>query len=164
MRTVVYILEHNDEGAIGLVLNRPLNLSVGELLSELTDREIKNGEPVFYGGPVDGLVMMIKSTLDVASESKAIFVASDSDRITKLADKEEYDSQSLRIFDGYSGWGASQLDHEMDEGSWLVWDIPPDQLFCEPEELWQTAVRQIGRDIIAQGVAGTELALDPTRN
>lgn len=164
MRSVVYILQHSEEGAVGLVLNRPLNISIGELLSELTTQTVQNGDPVYYGGPVDGLVLMMRSTIDVGHEGKAVFIASDHDRITKIADREQGDSHSLRIFDGYSGWGPSQLDSEMDEGSWLIWDIQPDQLFGEPNELWQTAVRHIGREVIARGVAGVDMPTDPSRN
>lgn len=164
MRTVVYILQHDSEGAVGLVLNRPLNLTVGQLLGELIDTKVTNKDPVFYGGPVDGLVMMIQACIDVSSEKQVVVIAKDREHITDFANKKEKESSSMRLFDGYSGWGPSQLDRELDEGSWLLWEAEPTQLFAEPGELWQSAVRQIGRDVIAKGVAGEDLFADPSRN
>ena len=164
MRSVVYILRHDEQGAFGLVLNRPLNLSVGALLEELTDYNLENSDPVFYGGPVDGLVMMMQVVMGDPDHNNAVLVASDRDRISEIFHQKGFLSCQFRLFDGYSGWGPQQLDDELSEGSWMIWDILPDQLFTSPDQLWQLAVREIGRDIIAMGIAGSELPQDPSNN
>jgi len=161
---VIYILQHDSQGAFGLVLNRPLNISVGELLRELTDTEVDNQQPVFYGGPVDGLVVIVQENMGETNEQKVVLLSKDRDQIAGIANHQSTDGCSIRIFDGYSGWGPSQLNSELEEGSWLIWDAQPEILFSDPDGLWQTAVRQIGRDVIAKSVAGMEMPIDPTHN
>ena len=70
----------------------------------------------------------------------------------------------LKLFDGYSGWGPGQLEGEMREGSWLVWDIGPYQLFHAPETLWQEAVLEIGRDVLSSGLGISRLSASPDEN
>jgi putative transcriptional regulator len=167
LRSVVYILQHDDQGAFGLVLNRPMSVSVGELLGELTEKEVVNQQPVFYGGPVDGLVVMMQARLGQAGqgdEQKIMVLSKDCEQICEIANQQGTDQSTLRVFDGYSGWGPAQLDQELEEGSWLVWDADPRLLFSDPNGLWQTAVRQIGREVIARSVAGVELSSDPSNN
>jgi putative transcriptional regulator len=164
LRSVVYILRHDDEGAFGLLLNRPLNISVGQLLTDLLGSPAENCQPVFCGGPVDGLVLMMPVNLGTPDEDKVIVVAGDQDRISEIANQKELSVGKFRLFDGYSGWGPSQLESELSEGSWLIWDIQPDQLFSDPDELWQLAIREIGRDIITIGISESELPQDPSNN
>lgn len=164
LRTVVYILHHDEQGAFGLVLNRPLNLSVGDMLQELVGCSFQISDPVCYGGPVDGLIMLMQvAKADSGSES-SVMVASDRDRISEIFNQDGMSECLFRLFDGYSGWGPKQLESELKGGSWLLWDISPDQLFSNPDEMWEMAVREIGRDIIASGIAATRLPQDPSNN
>lgn len=164
MRSVVYILQHDEEGAFGLMLNRPLNITVGKLVEEITECQLENSDPVFYGGPVDGLVMMMQVVMGDPDHSNTLLVANDRERISKIFNQKDFSSCQFRLFDGYSGWGPQQLECELNEGSWLVWDVQPDQLFTNPDKLWQLAIREIGRDIITMGISGSELPQDPSNN
>lgn len=163
MRTVIYILQHDQNGALGLVLNRPLNLTVGQLMAELMETQVDNDQPVFYGGPVEGLVVIVQASVGTLSEQRVVMLPRAQDQITELAKQNSSDCK-MRIFDGYSGWGPSQLESELKEGSWLVWEASPSQLMGDPDGLWQTAVRQIGREVIAQSVVGIDLPQDPSNN
>ena len=164
MRTVVYILRHDEEGAVGLIVNRPMNQTVGELIGELTETEISNGQPVYYGGPVDGPLMMLQACVGVIDNAQVVYVASDQERITDIVTNRDESVSAFRVFDGYSGWGAGQLEQEMEEGGWLVWDILPEQVFGDPDELWHHAVREIGREILAGGIEGARIPKDPAIN
>ena len=165
LRSVVYILRHDDEGAIGLILNRPTLTSVGELLEQLSEQTIENSEPVYCGGPVDGPLMMLQACSGEQLDSQIVYVASDQDRIVEVCSQHKKATlDGYRVFDGYSGWGAAQLERELKEGGWLVWDIQPDQLFSDSEELWQTAIREIGRDILAGGIDPSRIPVDPAYN
>lgn len=165
IRSVVYILRHDEEGSIGLILNRPMRTTVGELLGQLTEQAVVNGQPVYCGGPVDGPLMMLQACHRDQSDSQIVYVASDQERITSVC--AEHDPASMngyRVFDGYAGWGAGQLENELQQGGWLVWDIQPTQIFADAEELWQTALREIGRDILAGGIDPSKIPVDPAFN
>lgn len=165
LRSVIYILRHDAEGALGLIINRPTKTTVGSLLEDLTGSPVENSCPVYNGGPVDGPLMLLqRSQYDETAEVR-IHVDSDQTRILEVcASPEPACSDSYRIFDGYSGWGAGQLDSELKSGGWLVWDISPDQVFCDSETLWQTAIREIGRDILSGGIDPTRMPEDPAFN
>ncbi len=164
LRSVVYVLRHDDEGAMGLLLNRPLELTVGSLLEQLADQPVDNTAPVFFGGPVDGPLMMLQRRTDEAGR-RLIEVATDQTQIlTACQAKDDQPSSGCRVFDGYSGWGPGQLDDELQSGGWLLWDIQPEQVFQDPEDLWKIAIRQIGRDILSGGIDPSKMPEDPAFN
>ena len=167
LRSVVYILRHDEEGAVGLILNRPTQTSISDLLEQLTDLSILNSQPVFCGGPVDGPLMMLQ-TCNTES-GQIVYVASDQERILDVCvGKETMEMDcpqpAYRVFDGYSGWGSMQLESELKAGGWLLWDIQPEQIFSDSDELWQTAVREIGRDILCGGIDPQRIPVDPAAN
>lgn len=165
MRSVVYMIRHDEEGAMGLVLNRPLTVSIGELLGELTETPIENGLPVFCGGPVDGPVMMLQVSCRQPDDEQAeVLIACDQTRILQEIEQPNSQQLGIRLFDGYSGWGPGQLESEVEDGSWLVWDISPNQLFHDSETLWQMAVVEIGRNVIADGIGIEKFHGDPDYN
>jgi putative transcriptional regulator len=165
MRTVLYLIRHDEEGAMGLVLNRPLATNIGQLLGELTETSIENQQPVFFGGPVDGPIMMLQANcVGAESEDTEIFIACDQAKILEVVHNEAPNVLGFRLFDGYSGWGPGQLESEMEEGSWLIWDINPEQIFSESDQLWQEAVVQIGRGVIAGGLGDQQFCCNPDHN
>lgn len=168
LRSVVYLLRHDEEGAIGLILNRPLETTVGQVLSDITGRTIDNARPIYYGGPVDGPLMLLQACEQHSVPS--IYIASDQERIVETCSpdpahrKPGAGSAEYRVFDGYAGWSALQLEGELQRGGWLVWEIPAEALFADPQELWQVAVRQIGRRILAGGIDPSKMPEDPAYN
>ncbi len=164
LRSVVYILRHDEEGAVGLILNRPMGTTVGELLEQLTEEYVSNCQPVYCGGPVDGPLMMLQAC-GGEQNSQVVYVASDQERITRVcAEQSQENATCYRVFDGYAGWGAGQLENELRQGGWLVWDVSPCQIFSDAENLWQTALREIGRDILAGGIDPSRIPVDPAIN
>ncbi len=165
LRSVVYILRHDEEGAVGLILNRPMQTTVGELLEQLTEEIVVNFQPVYSGGPVDGPLMMLQACSGSQLGNQIVYVASDQERITRVcAEQNQANTLGYRVFDGYAGWGAGQLESELRQGGWLVWDVQPCQIFADPEELWQLALREIGRDILAGGIDPLKIPHDPAIN
>ena len=162
LRSVVYILRHDLDGALGVILNRPLPTTIGKLLGQLTDATLDNNQPIFCGGPVGGPLMMLQRIVDEGSE--VVCLATDQERILATCSTPKSDPTTYRVFDGYAGWGSLQLESELESGGWLVWDIFPDQIFCDPENLWQSAVREIGRDILAGGIDPSKMPKDPAYN
>ena len=161
LRSVVYILRHDEEGALGLVLNRPTNTTVGDLLEQLAECPVCNGDHVYCGGPVDGPLIMLQR---IEFDGRALVsVASNQERILEAC-QESCLGNSCRVFDGYSGWGAGQLEDELRSGGWIVWDLTPDDVFADPDQLWQTAIRQIGRDILCGGIDPSKIPEDHAYN
>lgn len=144
-RSVVLIAEHNDEGAMGLILNRPTDAVVAEAVEELAG-VVEPGAPVFVGGPVHEQSVMVLAEFDDPGQAAAI-VLEDVGFLPADAELAELSGRTrrARVFAGHSGWGPGQLDSELEEGSWIVGDPEPDDVFREdPEELWAAALQRKG--------------------
>jgi putative transcriptional regulator len=143
-RTVVLLTEHNEDGAMGIVLNRPSETAVGSVAPDL--EQITGGEPIHVGGPVqpEALVLLAEFT-DL--EAAAWIVVADVGLASADVDLAELvDSvRRGRVYAGYSGWGAGQLEAEMEEESWIVEPPLPTELFPEdPAELWSDVLARKG--------------------
>ena len=144
-RTVVLIGAHSEEGAMGVVLNRPSALTVGEAVPQLL-ATLDLGDPVFAGGPVqpDSLVLLAEF-LDPTPAGLLVlgrigFPAPDVD-LDELAEA----TVRGRVFAGYAGWGEGQLDAELDQGDWFVQAAEPEDVFSEePEALWGQVLTRKG--------------------
>lgn len=144
--TVVLLLDVDEQGALGVVLNRPSAVRVGDVLDAWSDA-VDEPEVLFQGGPVgtDGAlaVALLRDADDVPVGFQAVngrlgLVDLDTP-VELLADS----LSALRIFAGYAGWGAAQLDGEIDEGSWYV--VPaeaPDAFRGDPSDLWRDVLRR----------------------
>jgi putative transcriptional regulator len=143
VRTVVYLLEHDGGGTVGVVLNRPSHTPVGQVLPDWHDA-VSGPAVVFGGGPVqpDGALCLgqlepgasgIREVVDGVST-----VDLDGD-VTVIAPN----ARRLRVFAGHAGWAAGQLDDELAEGAWWVVPGTPDDLFSEqPRAMWGTVLRR----------------------
>lgn len=165
MRSVVYIIRHDADGALGLILNRPMQTRIGQLLEQLCEQEIENELPVYCGGPVDGPLVLLEAIWD--GDTAAVCVASEQQRILDVCRQNGQPPQPTehyRLFDGYAGWSPGQLDSELQSGGWMVWDIQPHQVFSDPDALWELAKREIGREILAGGIDPARIPEDPACN
>lgn len=145
-RTVVLILDHDDDGALGVVLNRASELSVDEALAGWSDL-VARPQVVFGGGPVEptAIVALGRATASVPADEG---VSARLDRI-RLVDLGEdpvlaaADLERVRVFAGYAGWGPGQLELEVDAGAWFTIDADPADVFtADPERLWQAVLRR----------------------
>jgi putative transcriptional regulator len=137
-RTVILLVEHSDQGAFGLVLNRPTETSVGEAAPELA--ELIGSEHVLHvGGPVQpNAVTAVGEHADPGDATKLIVGA------VGMVDLDEPPELSrVRIFAGYAGWGPEQLEGEMEQEAWILEDAHPDDPFAEGD-LWAQVLRRKG--------------------
>ena len=147
-RTVILIAEHTGEGAMGLVLNRPAETLVADVvpdLSELADEDA----PVYFGGPVasDSVIVLAEfddpSVAGVVLDGDLGFVASES------ADLDDVGRgvRRARVYAGHSGWGPGQLEGELEEESWIIEPPQREEIFAEDAEgLWAAVLRRKGRE------------------
>lgn len=153
-RSVVFMLNHDDDGALGLVLNRPDEHVVVPGLESWLDRSTPPSA-VFAGGPVElqGLIGLARSDDAQPGESWAPVMAPAGPRGLGTVDLSSdpllvpFRVSELRVFRGYAGWGPHQLDGELANDAWIVVDAEPDDLFStEPHTLWRRILgRQPGR-------------------
>ncbi len=159
-RTVVLITEHNDEGAMGVVLNRPSETAVDEVAPELAS--VVGGEPVFIGGPVQPQALVVLAEF-TDPDAAAWIVAADVGFVAGDTEHSEIDQVARRgrVYAGYSGWGAGQLESELGEEAWIVEPPLPAELFCEaPASLWQDVLTRKG----GQFALVARMPDDPTLN
>lgn len=144
-RTVVLVAEHGPEGAMGLVLNRPSTLVAADAVPHLAEL-VPDDDPVWFGGPVDGGSIVAVGDFEQPGEAAALivgpvgFLPAEADA-TLLAGAV----RRTRVYAGYAGWGGSQLETELEEGSWIVEPARPEDVFCaEGVDLWSRVLRRKG--------------------
>jgi len=139
-RTVVLMLEHTSEGALGVVLNRPSESAVAQALPDW-DALAAPPAAVFVGGPVEqGRVIALGRAVREAPQDDWTAVLGRVGMVDLQATPTDVASgfDLLRFFSGYAGWGAGQLEGELREGAWLVLDArEADPLTPDPDRLWR---------------------------
>jgi putative transcriptional regulator len=156
--TVVYLIEHGAEGAMGVVLNRPSEVEVADALPQWDVLAARPGV-VFLGGPVQPEAVVALGRGDAASEQvqpvegTVGIVDLRADPLTLIGEVS-----GLRLFAGYAGWGEGQLEAEIAEGGWFVVDAEPTDIFGDrPDDLWVEVLTR-------QGGLFTTISRDPTLN
>lgn len=163
--TVVLILEHNDEGAFGLVLNRPTGTTVGELWKIVSEEDTcQSIDPVSSGGPVSGPLICLHGHPE-HSESEVIpgvHVCAQRENVDAIIKKDE---SPYRVFLGYSGWGGGQLESEMEVGGWLLGPATYDLVFADDVyEVWRNVIQNAGKDVMRDALNINEFPDDPSVN
>ncbi|MGB6104766.1 MAG: YqgE/AlgH family protein [Pusillimonas sp.] len=161
--TVIYLCEHTEQGALGLVINRPTDLTVGDLLKRIDlDLSLEIGpvqdSPVYFGGPVQtdrGFVLHAPAG-GYSSSIQLGDVALTTSRDVLQDVAQGKGPAQLLVTLGYAGWGAGQLENEMSQNAWLNVGATNDILFKTPSEnLYQVALGQLGIDpMMLAGDAG----------
>ncbi len=143
-RAVVLVTEHTDDGAAGLVLNRPSLVEVAAAVPQLEDL-VDEDEQVWVGGPVQPeAVLVLGEFLDPDDAAVPLF---ESLGFPSLDEPEEIVPATTRrrVFAGYAGWGAGQLEEELANEDWILEPALADDAFTEdPDELWSDVLRRKG--------------------
>jgi putative transcriptional regulator len=144
-RAVVLVVQHSEDGAIGIVLNRPSDASVDDVAPELVEL-VTVGDPVYVGGPVDDEAIVILADFVDPAEAAAVvlgdigFVSGDADFAVVGAA-----TRRARIFIGLAGWAGGQLEAELSGDDWIVIPAEETDVFPEPDEdLWAAVLRRRG--------------------
>lgn len=160
-RSVVLVTEHDEEGALGLVLNHPADTTVAEAVPGLASL-VEEDAPVFIGGPVDQQSVLVLAEFEDPGESAGTvlgdigFVRGDAE-----IDRAAPATRRARVFAGYAGWGAGQLEQELEADGWIVLPATRDDVFGAAQELWSTVLRRQGGTFYALLAA---MPADPSLN
>ena len=144
-RTVVLIVEHNDDGALGLVLNRPSETSVGEAVPQLSEL-LDPAQDLFIGGPVQPSAVIVLAEFEDPAD--AALIAFDDVGVLGTGPSEEQLAAGIRAaraFLGHAGWGPGQLDNELERGDWILEPAKLEDAFSsEARRLWSEVLTRKG--------------------
>jgi putative transcriptional regulator len=159
-RSVLLMIQHNEDGAFGLVLNRPLTATVREACEAAMHESCKVDDVLRQGGPCDGPLMVLHAgefapDVEVA---EGLFFTTDRVKIESLLNHPE---TRARYFVGYSGWVAGQLEAEMETGSWLVSPLDIDHALDAGPKTWSHLMTKL---TMGQWIDEADLPDDPTMN
>ena len=161
-QSVTFICEHNEDGALGIVINQPTEIRLGELLDHLeipTELDAVANMTVYNGGPVEmerGFVLHQpvgewEGSLQI---TERLALTTSSDILRAMAEGRGPERALVAL--GYAGWGAGQLEQEMADNAWLTSPAEPDIIFdTPPDQRWRAAAEQLGIDLdLLTGGAG----------
>jgi len=146
-QSVIFMVAHDDKGALGLIVNEPVkDISYGELfdLMQQSHRDLTGKLTVRFGGPVEPRVGFVLHSTDVMLPQHELpaggmAVTTDADMLTAIA--EGHGPAKYIVTLGYAGWGPGQLEMEMQQGAWLVVPSDPELIFApDPQQIWQRAL------------------------
>lgn len=146
--TVVLMVRHNDEGALGLVLNRPLNVRLSQVWSQVGSGEPVRNDVIHLGGPCEGPLMAVhdEPTLGENEVLPGVHFCTARDALEQLAAAPD---RHARFFAGFAGWSAGQLEGEMAEGSWRTLPATVEHVFAADADLWDRLMREFsGQQIL----------------
>ena len=139
VRSVILIAEHGEGGAMGVVLNRPSETSVGEAVPELASLSAED-DPVYVGGPVAMDSVLALAEVDDPEDASELVLGD-----VGFVQDPDVIARRGRIFVGYAGWSAGQIEAELEEETWIVVPAEVDDVFSdEPDSLWSAVLRRQG--------------------
>jgi len=145
-RSVIYLVEHNDKGSIGFILNKPIDLKINNALVGFPDYK----ESLYLGGPVqrDQLYFLhrlgshIENSIEIAD---GIYWGGDFDAVKEMIENKVIKPDEIRFFVGYSGWTTSQLEEEIKSKSWIVAPAKSEEVFnLDTKHLWSSVMKGLG--------------------
>ncbi len=158
--TVVLVGQHNAEGALGVVLNRPLDVTVHEAVPVLRDL-VEQGEPLFQGGPVQPTSPVLLAAFEDPEIADLLVFGSVGFLVGDISADVRPRIRRARVFAGYSGWGAGQLEAEIEQNAWILEPAVEDDVFGHlPETLWSRVLERKGPEYRLL----SRVPFDPTMN
>jgi putative transcriptional regulator len=146
LRTVVLLCEHKEEGSFGFVLNKQIEQTLDELITDFEGQKL----PVYYGGPVQTDTIhylhqypdLVPGSVKVSDD---IYWGGNFESMTALIKSESINLSKIKFFIGYSGWGQGQLTGEMEEKSWLTVEANRKLVFnTGHDQIWKNSLKTLG--------------------
>jgi len=146
-RSIILLTEHSEEGSVGFVLNKPVNLQANEVISDFP----KTDALISLGGPVNTNTLHYLHTLgDIIPGSvkvlENIYWSGDFEIVKRLIESGNLAKEQIRFFLGYSGWHANQLEDELAENSWVVAELNTEEIMAPiSKHFWKTTLKRMGK-------------------
>jgi putative transcriptional regulator len=142
-RSVVLLVRHNDDGALGLILNRRTSAQLKDAWEEHSEVPCQRESPIYLGGPCEGPLVALH-THEFLLEIEVLpglYFSAGKDKLETLAAQTDEVPPTAKFFAGYSGWAPGQLEAEIARGSWSVMPAKCEHIFWHEDELWTRATR-----------------------
>ncbi len=139
---IVLMVQHGEDGALGLIVNRPLEITVKEALEQVLEGERTVEGPLHEGGPCEGPLMVVHCDPDASQieVTEGIHFTAEKSQIETLVHNR---ATPIRFFVGYAGWSPGQLEKELEGGSWLLTEADRVRVFDAGESLWSRLVAEV---------------------
>jgi putative transcriptional regulator len=163
IKTVVLMVHHGDQGALGLILNRPTQTTVREALAQVNDTVCCRDEVLALGGPCQGSLMAVhtEEPLKEIEVLPNVFFSAESEHLEQLVAN---DKGPMRFFVGFAGWASGQLEAEMETGSWRTAVAKAELIFEDQTRLWEQITKEITRVSLRTTLKIKHVPDDPSLN
>jgi putative transcriptional regulator len=163
VQSVVLMIHHDHQGAMGVVINRPSDKTVREVWEMIGNDPCEREDQIFVGGPVPGPLVALHS-LQAFSDHQVLpglFFSTHRDELDLIVRKKDV---SLRLCSGNAGWGSGQLEGELEAGGWLYTRATVGDVFSDHESIWKKVTARIGLEIMVPEIDREQLPRDPSLN
>ena len=162
-KSVVLMIKHDDDGAFGLILNRPTTSTVREIWQAVTEQDLECEQPIYMGGPVSGPLVCLHRMKSCAEAEvlRGVYFSAHKEQLLKIVSQT---AKPFRLFSGYAGWAGGQLEGELHVGGWLSAPATKKLIFQDGDTLWDQVVRTIGDDILGPAIKTRHVPDDPSLN
>ena len=163
LKTVILLIQHGDQGALGLVVNRPTSKMVKELWREVGPARCQSEQPVHLGGPVSGPLMAVHTSTSLAEVEilPGVFFAAKKNNLDQLVRQEDH---PFKVFIGHAGWGPGQLESELQQGAWLTTPATAEYIFHHGTDLWEEVSKCVGKSMLQSMLKIKHVPEDPSAN
>jgi len=161
-RSVVLLVQHTENGALGLVLNRPLEMTIASAWEQVSEMPCEATGFLHQGGPCDGPLMVVHTDASIPEMPVIpdVFFTTDRDAIQQLVTQNH---SKMKFFVGYAGWSPGQLETELEDGGWLMVSAENKHIFETEEDLWPALMREIS-DAMYANLNPKVIPPDPSMN
>jgi len=162
VRTVVLLVQHNNDGALGLVINRPTGKTVQEVWKQVGESPCESQRPIHLGGPVQGPLMAIHTADGLAEMEiiEGVFFAAKKQNLDELVRRDV----PFKVFYGHSGWGPGQLEGEIEQGAWRVVPAKREDIFDSDDDLWHRLMQRAMAGVLPEMLHIKHIPPDPSLN
>lgn len=163
-RTVILMLEHNAEGALGVVLNRPTEATVVDIAEQVMHQTLDWDKAVHLGGPVPGPLMVLHTVADLADQEvfAGLYSTIDADKVRGALLRK---TEPSLIVANYAGWGPGQLEGEFREDSWLSCSATLEHVFwARDDDIWEAVIKLIQASDLTRLLGLRHVPPDPRLN
>jgi putative transcriptional regulator len=164
VHSVILMVQHDENGALGLILNRPLETTIKQVCDEALELPCNLESPLYQGGPCDGPLMVVHDQ-EIGGQITVVpdvYFTTDRAQIESLLRSEDGDGTGVKCFVGYAGWSPGQLEAEMETGSWLTLPAEKDLIFdADDDEQWS---KLMARLTLGRWIDPSQIPDDPNVN
>lgn len=162
-RAVVLMIQHDKQGALGLIVNRPTSVPLAQAWGQVSETPCLRDGPIHLGGPVEGPLMCLHDDRQLAEleVAEGLFFSTDPDPIRQLVGRTQ---GRAAFYVGYAGWGAGQLEKELREESWILAPARAEHVFGAGQETWERITREISGSVLDSAGLARRAPSDPRLN